>query len=56
MRDRLSENGKKNIALEDLAALLKVSMGDTSGLYDLITELNVKGFLEPVKSLERIAT
>ena len=50
MRDRLSENGKKNIALEDLAALLKVSMGDTSGLYDLITELNVKGFLDPVKS------
>ena len=48
--DRLSEYGKKSIALEDLAALLKVNMTDTSGLYDLITALNMKGFLEPIKS------
>ena len=50
IRDRLSEYGKKYIALEDLVALLKVDRVDTRGIYDLVTELSLKGFLEPTKT------
>ena len=44
------EYGRKNIAIEDLAAILKLNTCDVKGLYDLVAELNTKGFLEPVKT------
>ncbi len=46
---KLSEYGKKNITLEDLAVLLKTETADTETLFTLVSRLIGDALLEPVK-------
>ena len=48
-RKRLLEYGKKIISLDDLVALLKISVSDMGVQYESITSMVGDGLLEPVK-------
>lgn len=50
IKNKLLAFGKKNIALEDLAVLLKVEMADTKALFDMVSLLVNDMVVEPVKS------
>lgn len=50
VRKILDDYGKKNIAIGELASLLKVALTDAKGIYELVEQLSSEGLIEPVKS------
>ena len=50
INNKLLEYGKKHIALDDLATMLKIRMTDTKVLFDMVSKLVNNMVLEPVKS------